>query len=749
MPGPQRGARGPRLTGVSVSKTRPERVCSPRVRRSLLVVLFAACSQPVVRAGDFTLSATATGFSLTGAGGGVLIDGASLSTRTSRARIELQYGSFKFGEPGAPAWVDSDRFAVTRDGVEAGNARAKLRSPSEGVIALDLEALDPSVNRLALSFACRPDDAFLGFGAQADALNHKGHKVPIWTSEPGIGKYDADDPIDDLWYLVGTRHASSYGLPTWLSNRGYVGALEFDGRSIFDLCAADANRVRIELWASKATLWFYTGADPAQALERATAGVLGRPMRPPPVAFAPWNDAIYGADTVRGVAHALRDAGVPSSVIWTEDFRGGRDTSMGYRLEEEWALDPALYPDAGGLSRELESLGFDWHAYFNTFIVEDTHVWDEALDGGHFVAGDGGTPRLFSGVTFKPSGLADLSRPATREWVKSYLQRAVDVGFSGWMADFAEWLPHDAVLASGEDPMLAHNRYPLEWAKLNAEVLGRDRVFFMRSGWFGSNAVTPVVWAGDQRTDFQRDDGMPTVVPMGLGLGLGGVSTYGHDIAGYNSTGTVPSTKDVFFKWTVLGALSPVMRTHHGLSARQNWRWDSDAETIAHYRQWASFHLRLFPYLDGASVEAETRGLPLMRALALQFPGESWDIADEYLLGPSMLVAPLMTAEAMRLVHLPAGTWVKLDGTKVEGPADVMDDGRSPVWLEAGAIVPMLPAGVQTLKGRLPAEREVLVVPGAEGRFVERDGTTYVLSAGGTLTTEGGPPRSVRVVELP
>lgn len=719
--------------------------------RVTAALLLAACTQPALRAGEFQLVTARDGFSLLGPDGGVLVDEATVSTRSARARIEMQYGSFRITEPAAPAWTDGVQAVMHAQNVELRAsdgtpvATASIRSPATGVVALELEGA--AGNRVSLSWACRDDDAFLGFGAQADALNHRGHKVPIWISEPGIGKYDADDPIDDLWYLVGTRHASSYGLPTWLSNRGYVAALEFDGRSVFDLCSADPKRVRAEAWTAKTTLWFYTGATPLESLERATAGVLGRPRRPPPVAFAPWNDAIYGEDPVRAVALALRDAGVPSSVLWTEDFRGGRDTAMGYRLDEEWQTDPALYPDAGGFARELAALGFDWHAYFNTFIVEGTRVFGEALDGGHFVT-DGGAPYLFSGVTFKPSGLADLSRPATREWLKSYQRRALDEGFDGWMADFAEWLPADAVLSSGEDPLLAHNRYPLEWAKVNAEVLGPDRVFFMRSGWLGSNAFTPVVWAGDQRTDFQRDDGLPTVVPMGLGLGLGGVSTYGHDIAGYNSTGTVPSTKALFFRWTVVGALSPVMRTHHGLSARQNWRWDSDAETIAWYRQWASFHLRLHPYLDGASVEAEQRGVPLMRALPLHYPGESWSIADEYLLGPSMLVTPVLTESPTRTVHLPAGRWVKLDGGVFDGPADLVDDGSSPVWLRAGAIVPMLPDGVQTLLGPLPAARVVLAVRGAVGQFIERDGTAYTLRDE-AVTIDGGPPRSYQIELLP
>ncbi|MBK7862428.1 MAG: hypothetical protein IPJ65_28225 [Archangiaceae bacterium] len=710
-----------------------------------------ACSEPKLVAGDFRLTAGTGGFALYGPDGGALIDQATVSTRASRARFEMQYGAFRISEPGAPRWADGLDAKLTSDAVElyaadgTQVATVRIASPAEGVVALTLTAASPQANRVSLSWACRADDAFDGFGAQADALNHRGHTVPIWTSEAGIGKVTDGDDDSPLWPLVGARHASGYGLPTWLSNRGYLAALDFDGRSVFELCSKDPQRVRAEAWAGSVTLWFYTGAEPRQALERATAGLLGRPKRPPPVAFAPWNDAIFGADNVRRVALALRDAGVPSSVLWTEDFRGGTDNGDVYRLKEEWDTDEALYPDAGGLAAELDGLGFQWHAYFNSFLVAGTKVFNEGLDGGHFVGRDGGAPYLVSGTTFVPTGLADLSRAPTREWLKSYLRRALEHGYTGWMADFGEWLPADAVLASGEDPLLAHNRYPLEWDKLNAEVLGDDKVFFTRSGWFGSNEVTPVVWAGDQRTDFQADDGMPTIIPMGLGLGLGGVSTYGHDIAGYNSTGTVPSTREVFYRWTVLGALSPVMRTHHGLSARQNWRWDQDAETTDWYRRWATLHLRLFPYLDGASVEAETRGLPLMRALVLEFPNEDWSIADEYLLGPSLLVAPQVTAGPTRTVHVPQGRWVRLDGGVVDGPADLPGDPDSPVLLRAGAVIPLLPEGVQSLLGPLPARREVWVVPGAAGGFVERDGTTYSLAADGTLTVDGGPPRTYDV----
>ncbi|MBS1149510.1 MAG: Alpha-glucosidase, partial [Myxococcaceae bacterium] len=298
----------------------------------------------------------------------------------------------------------------------------------------------------------------------------------------------------------------------------------------------------------------------------------------------------------------------------------------------------------------------------------------------------------------------------------------------------------------------AHQRYASAWAKLNAEVLaertdGRQRVFFSRAGWLGSTAFTPVVWGGDQRTSFARDDGLYTVIPIGLNLGLGGVSTYGHDIGGYQSATNPPSTKELFFRWTTLGALTPVMRTHHGTAARDNWRWDKDAETVAHYRRWALLHLRLFPYFDGAAQQAEARGLPLMRALPLIAPEDpaGWTISDQYGLGPSLLVAPVVEEGALkRTVHFPPGAWIALDGSEIyDGPKDVevaAPLGEIPVFARAGSVLPLLPASIQTL---LPAEPPVIdlddvkdarvlwVYGEGSGQFTERDGTTYTLSAGG------------------
>jgi alpha-glucosidase len=699
---------------------------------------------------------------------------APAAVRTGHANFEMMFGSFRITDDNTP-WRSSQTLRVERrpaDGLEAawrdqnGGLLVTLSAsaPAPGTLRLDLRAASADVNRLSLAFACTADERFAGFGAQADGIDHRGQKVPIWTSEPGIGKTQSDDPQGALWFVEGTRHASSMGLPVWMSSRGYLGVAATNKRSIFELCSVRTDAWRLEAWDNQVTLWIYDGPAPATALERATAGVLGRPKRPPALVFAPWGDAIFGSANVRLIASLYRENKIPCSIIWTEDWRGGEDWIQGYRVKEEWIIDRTMYPDAEALAAELRAAGFAWLAYFNTFMIEGSTIYTAGLDGGHFVRKQDGTPYLFNSMAFRSTGLIDITRPATREWVKSYMRGVLDAGFVGWMFDFGEWLPADAVLASGADPLEYHNLYALDWNKLNAEVLaereadGVQRLFFARSGWMGSAPVVPAWWSGDQWTTFQKDDGLPSVIPIGLNLGIVGISHYGHDIAGYQNAATISSTKELFFRWTTLGALSPIMRTHHGTRARVNWWFGKDAETMAHFKRWSRLHQQLFPYLDGASRVSETTGLPIMRALLLEFPDDplAWTIADQFLLGPALLVAPVVDEGAVsRRVHFPSGRWFPLEGgAPVDGPVDLevaLPVTEIGVYGRAGRIVPMHPEGVETV---LPAsaptvsmesvlgQRTLLVFTGAQGQFTERDGTTYAvqgaLASGAAELREAG-----------
>jgi alpha-glucosidase len=291
------------------------------------------------------------------------------------------------------------------------------------------------------------------------------------------------------------------------------------------------------------------------------------------------------------------------------------------------------------------------------------------------------------------SSLPDLTNPQAREYVKGFLRAmVVDLGMDGWMSDFGEWAPTDAVYADGSDPVARHNLYPVDWHRLWREVMDEvrpdgDYVVFARSGFTGVHAVSMIHWIGDQETDWSDTDGLPTVVPALINLGLSGIPYVTHDIAGFSGTIAPPSTKELFMRWTELGAFTPIMRTHEGARKDLNWSWNEDAETIAHFRRFARIHQALGGEIRALASEAASSSAPILRHLMLVFPNDrhSRTVSDQFMLGDSLLVAPVVTEGATtRNVYLPPGTWFHIwTGQRYDGGRDLEIDaplGQPPVF---------------------------------------------------------------------
>ncbi len=697
----------------------------------------------------------------------------ALAMRTARASYEMRFGAFKIEEPDAGRWRAVAAFGDLRtedfgirfellDAVGEPLGTGMISEAGAGQLEMAFEPASDAHNRMSIAFGCDPDEHFLGLGGQSFDVDHRGFSVPIWVSEDGISKVDTDE-YDDLWFLVGRRHSTHTPMPVYLSSRGYALLLQTDLRSIFHLCSEAADVTRLEVWEGKLSLRLFSGPSPSEVLERLT-GHLGRPALPPAFAFAPWLDALFGSDNVRRVASKLRDEDVPCSVIWTEDWRGGEEDMLGYALDEDWNVDRRLYPDFEDLASDLHALGFKFLTYNNTFISEGVDIWDEATSNGYTIRNAEGQTYRFTSVTFDDASLLDLTNPDAWEWAKGIYRAGLELGADGYMADFAEWLPTDAVLASGEDARAHHNRYPVEYQRLNRELLdelfasdGVERLFFVRSAYLGSQPLVSVVWAGDQQTDFSVGDGMPSVIPMGIGLGIAGFPYYGHDIGGYMGQVSEPTDKELWFRWVTLGALSPVMRTHHGKNALANWNWESDPDSIAHMRRWARLHIRLFPYLYGLARQASETGLPMLRPMALDHPDfePGWSLTDQYQLGDRLYVAPVVEQGAFtRTLKLPGGTFYPLLGGE---PHSIPPVGGSltvpaplteiPVFVPAGTLLVLLPAQIDTLVAAAPGsdlvtladvgdDRELWLWPGGDSSWTETSGLSYTWTA----TTWSGPP---------
>ena len=704
-----------------------------------------------------------------------LSDTRTFGFRSVRANFETQYGAFRIteaptedlrtGQALEDVELDGERLtAVVVDEAEEPLADLVLELAGENLRLLVTNRIEANQAFISLRADGGP---ILGFGAQTHDVDHQGQIVPVFVSEQGIGKVDSDEPAE-VWFLVGTRHSSYLPVPTFLAPRAqasYGVHATTLRRSRFDLGATDPERLEVQVGEGTVELLFSPGPTPLDVLRQQTAH-RGRIRTPPDWTYGVWMEAIGGTESVRAEALALRAAQIPASALWSEDWRGGERNGRDYVLEEDWRADPVLYAGLPTLLDELHANGFKWQSYFNTFVVEGVDVAE--LLGPHLVQTPRGEPLQFDGNTFEPTGLADLYTEANRQVVRAELVAALNAGHDGWMADFAEWYPadkKDVAPSDGSDPEVAHQRYPVAWAEVNQEAVmasGRDDVvIFHRSGYSGSQGQAQVVWAGDQRTDFQPDDGLPTVVPIMLGLSVTGFPIVTHDIGGYASATNPPTTKELYFRWTSLGALSPVMRTHHGRSAFANWRWSSDAETVAHFRRWAELHTRLWPFFAGLGRGAVEAGAPLLRPMAFADPGDPrlTGIKDQFLIGDALLVAPVLTAStSAREVILPKGRWFPFEGGEaIEGGASHQAAApltELPIFARAGAIVPTLPPGVMSLvaNAQVPEltdhrqEREVWVWLGADGAAVDAGGGRFALQSSGPVDGALTPPAGLTVV---
>ncbi len=268
-----------------------------------------------------------------------------------------------------------------------------------------------------------------------------------------------------------------------------------------------------------------------------------------------------------------------------------------------------------------------------------------------------------------------------------------------------------------------HNRYPRLYhgaAYRYSRTAPRPLARFNRSGWTGTAAVSQIVWGGDPTTDWGFD-GLQSAVRNGLSMGLSGVSLWGSDVGGYFSLLGRHLTPELLVRWIQVGAVSGVMRTQaNGFSIPDAGRRPQiyDPEVLPFWRRYAKLRTQLYPYLAAAQAVYDRTGLPIMRHLALDYPGDPAATArdDEFGFGPDLLAAPVLgPGERTRSVHLPAGRWVDLwrsaffrsDGSLnlrrsrvLRGPAEVQLPaplGDLPLLVRVGAVLPLLPADVDTL----------------------------------------------------
>ncbi len=565
----------------------------------------------------------------------------------------------------------------------------------EGRLEISGDCDDESWNRLWLRLYAESGEHVVGGGEQYSALNLRGRLWPIWTREQGVGR----NKLTEITRLAdasdgggGDYHTTFFPQPTILSSRLYFAHLRNYEYAELDL--REEGFHEIGLWTPELKLVLAAGKNFPELLEKLTA-LLGRqPVLPDWALRGLWLGVQGGTERATALEKRCKDAGVDISAVWIQDWEGKRVTSFGKRLQWDWRWNREMYPGLDEVIRTDADTA--WMGYINPYLVEGGVLFEEARKNGYLVRNLAGADYLFDFGEFD-CGVVDLSDPAAFAWYKSVIkENLIGLGFRGWMADFGEYLPADAVCRGGSGLAL-HNAWPMLWAKCNREAVEEagklgDCVFFMRAGAAGSQGSATLLWAGDQNVDWSEDDGLPSVITAALSAGLSGFGLHTSDIGGYTTLFGLRRDEELMRRWLEFACFTPVMRTHEGNRPDSNVQLYDSPGLLAFAARLTAVHDALLPYLKHCVEENAAHGLPVMRPLFFEAPEEAcaWShLLHSYLLGGDMLVAPVVEPGAeTREVWLPEGDWVHLWSGEHFAPGRhsvAAPAGKPPVFWRAGS----------------------------------------------------------------
>ena len=521
-----------------------------------------------------------------------------------------------------------------------------------------------------------------GFGEQFAGFDLSGRLLPIVIREQGVGR--GEQPLTALADL--TRHGAggndqmTYAAwPSFVTDDLRGVRLDPTDPSSYAFAVADTRndeRVALELWSDRLTAELASARTPAELIMAQQAGV----TRPP---LADWvsDGAVVGLQggtaEVRRKLDVLTTAGASITGVWIQDWTGTRRTSFGDRLWWTWQSDRRLYPDWSGLVADLRRQGIRTTTYVNPWLVDAEPKHDpgirnflaEARRLGYLVKGPDRKPYRLDQGGFS-SYLVDLTNPRARAWFAQLIaDNVLAGGVDGFMADFGEELPYDAVLADGRATTL-HNRWPLLWAETVRDacrMAGRpDCVTWFRSGTLGQDSVAALFWNGDQLVDFSKDDGLASALLGTFSAGVSGWPLTCSDVGGYTSVDTplrnYRRTPELLQRWAEYQAFGVMMRTHESNRPTLNSQVYDSARSATAFARMTRLYAALAPYRREVIAEAVRTGLPAVRHGWLVVPGTAAARLDtQFFLGDHLLVAPVLTAGASRVqVMLPPGRWIGL-----------------------------------------------------------------------------------------
>ncbi|MDO4523558.1 MAG: alpha-xylosidase [Eubacteriales bacterium] len=509
-------------------------------------------------------------------------------------------------------------------------------------------------------------ETIYGLGERFGTFVKNGQSVEIWNEDGG------------------TSSEQSYkNVPFYLSSRGYGVFVNHPEKVEFEVGTEQVAKVGFSVEGESLDYFLFDGPTMKDVLVKYTY-LTGKPSLPPQWTFGLWLSTSfttsYDEATVMSFIDGMFERDIPLGVFhfdccWMREF---------HWTDLVW--DSRVFPDPEGMLKRIKAKGVKICVWINSYIAQESVMFDEGVEKGYFVKRPNGD--VWQWDMWQPGmALVDFTNPKACAWFQSRLERLLDMGVDCFKTDFGERIPTDVVYYNGADPKKMHNYYTYLYNKTVFELLQRkrgqeDALVFARSATAGGQKF-PVHWGGDCWSNYE---GMEQSLHGGLSLTSSGFGYWSHDIGGFEST----STPDVYKRWCAFGLLSSHSRLHGSDSYRVPWRYDEEAVDVVRF--FTKLKLSLLPYLYSSAVFTAKTGIPMMRSMPLEFNGslDCQYLDKQYMLGDSLLVAPIFNEESVARYYLPKGRWTSyLTGEVCEGGWREERHGylSIPLWVRENSVI--------------------------------------------------------------
>lgn len=521
------------------------------------------------------------------------------------------------------------------------------------------------------NFALSPHEAIYGFGEKFLKLNKVGQTIELYA-EDGIG--------------IGTPRTYK-NIPFYVSTNGYGVYFNHSAPMTFWVGSKYAGDIQVAVEDEFLDYYIFTG-DIKKVLDTYT-DLTGKSSMPPKWSYGYWQSKLtyVSADETLDIVKHMRKEEIPCDVIHIDTYWFKKDWFC------DWEFDKDRYPD--GYIQDLASQGIKLSLWQLPYVRQGSKAFEEFKEVDGFVKDKNGemydlrTLGVIMHNDPEPVGIIDFTNPKAVEVYQELLRRLLRQGVSVIKTDFGEAVPEDGVYYDGTPGNRMHNLYPLLYNRAAYEAakeINGEGIVWGRATYAGGQRY-PLYWGGDNSPNFYN------LIPQlagGLSFGLSGFPFWSQDVGGFLGN----TYDELLIRWMQYSVMMSHIRIH-GSGIRELYKFGEDCVRIC--KKYLQLRYRLLPYLWGSSYQCCKNGLPITRALVIDYQDDPnvWNIEDQYMSGEYFMVAPIYTTDNRRMVYFPNGLWTDWHtGEKIEGGIwkEIYADIETlPLYVKEGAIIPLGP----------------------------------------------------------